>query len=391
MARPKGLALLTTAHGVNDFYQGAVPAVLPFLIAERHYSYALIAGITLAATGLSSVVQPLFGLAADRWRAGWLVAAGFLTGAIGLAISGFTGSYLWTFVAIMISGIGTAGFHPVAAKAAREAGGASTKAMSVFSVGGTVGVAVAPLIVAGVLHQTGMQGAWLLMFPAVVMAIVCALRFRPSHNRSLAAAARAVAARVDDWAAFGRLSLVAVFWSVGYAVVVSFVALYMITRFGISTSTGAATLTAFTAGGVLGTLTGGFLSDRRGRLWTIRFGYLVSVPAAAGMVLVPNIAGSLACTLVLGTAMFVPFAAQITLAQDYLPRHVGLASGLTLGLTLSMGGLLSPVFGVIADAWGVRTVLTCVIGVIAVGAVLTLLLTEPAPAPAVAEEEPATA
>ena len=73
------LAFLTSTHVVDDLYQGAVPALLPFLAIERHYSYAGLTGITLAATFLASVVQPGFGALTDKYRnLGWLVAAGLL-------------------------------------------------------------------------------------------------------------------------------------------------------------------------------------------------------------------------------------------------------------------------------------------------------------------------
>jgi FSR family fosmidomycin resistance protein-like MFS transporter len=378
MRNRRALGLLITSHGVNDFYQGAVPAVLPFLVAERGYSYALVAGLTLAATGLSSLAQPLFGVLTDRWPMRWLVAAGMLTAALGLGASGLGDAYPWTWAAIAVSGLGSAAYHPAAAKAARAAADGSTRSMSHFSVGGMIGTAVAPLAVAFVLDGTGMPGTWLLVLPAVVMAAVLLLARRPVEAGVPGAAPSAQRAERDDWRAFGRLSALLVCWSIPYVIVGSFVALEVITRFGVATSTGAATLTAFTAGGVLGTLAGGRLADSRGRIPTIRLGYLVCVPAAVGVVVVPHIAGVLVCALMLGTAMFVPFAAQITLAQDYLPNRVGTASGVTLGLTLSAGGLLSPLFGTVADAWGVTTVLAMTIGVLAVAVGLSRLLNEPA-------------
>jgi MFS transporter, FSR family, fosmidomycin resistance protein len=47
------VALLAGSHAVDDIYQGAVPALLPFFIAGRHYSYAAATGLTFAATALS--------------------------------------------------------------------------------------------------------------------------------------------------------------------------------------------------------------------------------------------------------------------------------------------------------------------------------------------------
>ncbi|MFF2669465.1 hypothetical protein ACFVTT_11920, partial [Streptomyces niveus] len=46
-----------------------------------------------------------------------------------------------------------------------------------------------------------------------------------------------------------------------------------------------------------------------------------------------------------------------TLGQDYLPTRVGTAGGITLGLTVSIGGLASPVVGAVADATSLRTAL----------------------------------
>lgn len=376
--RRRPLALLTTTHGVNDFYQGAVPAMLPFLVAERGYGYALVAGVTLAATGLSSIAQPLFGVLIDKRSMAWLVGVAMIVAGVGVGIAGLGDGYAWTWVAIAVSGLGVAAYHPAAAKLARVASGGSTRGMSVFSVGGNVGVAVAPLVVAGVLGLTGVGGTWLLAVPAIAMGVVFLLMHRSAEAVPTTAAAAAPVGK-DDWRAFGVLSAVAVSWSIPYVIVGSFVALHVITRFGVSTGTGAATLSAFTAGGIFGTLAGGRLAERRGRMFTIRLGYLVCIPAAAGMVFFPHIVGALACTLVLGTAMFVPFAAQITLAQDYLPNRVGTASGLTLGLTLSVGGLLSPLFGALADVWGVEPVLATMIGVLGVAAGLAFLLRERRP------------
>jgi FSR family fosmidomycin resistance protein-like MFS transporter len=56
-----GVGLLTFSHVVNDLYQGAVPAIIPFLVAEYHYNYLAVTGITLAATFISSVAQPASG------------------------------------------------------------------------------------------------------------------------------------------------------------------------------------------------------------------------------------------------------------------------------------------------------------------------------------------
>ena len=62
----RALGWLAAGHVVNDMNQGAVPALLPFLIAERGLTYAAAGGVVLAATLLSSLIQPALGHLSDR-------------------------------------------------------------------------------------------------------------------------------------------------------------------------------------------------------------------------------------------------------------------------------------------------------------------------------------
>ncbi|HEY8981064.1 MAG TPA: MFS transporter, partial [Streptomyces sp.] len=147
---------MSLAHACVDFYQGAVAALVPFFVAERAYVYAAASGVVLAASLLSSVAQPLFGLVTDRWALPWLLPVSALAAAAGVALSGVGGSYVLTLAAFAVSGVGVAAYHPEAARAARAAAGGSHTAMGWFSLGGNVGFALAPLLVAGVVAPWGL-------------------------------------------------------------------------------------------------------------------------------------------------------------------------------------------------------------------------------------------
>lgn len=371
------LGLLTGTHAVNDLYQGLVPALLPFMALERGYSYTQVSGLMLAATGLSSVVQPLFGLYADRHPRGWLVPTGFLVAALGVGLACLGTGYAATWLAMALCGLGIAAYHPPATVAARAAGGASQKAMSIFSVGGTVGASCAPLLAAAVIGGGSLhRGLWLTA-PALAMACVWLLaNVRPAAALT-AVGSRAAAGLLkpaNDWPAFAGMVAVVVGWSIPYVTVLSMLSLHVTRDLGGSAFMGAAVLTSFTAAGAVGTLAGGWLGDRFGRIATIRTGYLLALPMLAGLVLAPSPVVALACTALLGAAMFLPFAAQVTLAQDYLPRNPATASGITLGLALSVGGLVSPLFGMLSDAQGLRFTLTAALAVLAVAAALAFRL-----------------
>ena len=132
-------------------YQGAVPALLPFFVADRHYSYAAAAGLMFALTAISSAIQPVFGALTDRLHLFWLVPVGLTMAGVGVALSGLMPSYPLTFLVITFAGLGVAAFHPEAARAARAASADSQQAMSFFSVGGNVGYAIGPMLVFAVL------------------------------------------------------------------------------------------------------------------------------------------------------------------------------------------------------------------------------------------------
>ena len=102
------LATLTASHVVDDLYQGAVPALVALMVLTRGYSYAAATGLTLAATVLSSVAQPAFGLLTDRRPMRWLLPTGLALAGIGIGLSGMSEDYALTWAAVALSGLGVA-------------------------------------------------------------------------------------------------------------------------------------------------------------------------------------------------------------------------------------------------------------------------------------------
>ncbi|MGY6026799.1 MFS transporter [Streptomyces spinosirectus] len=372
--RNRSITLLSLGHVCVDVYQGAVAALVPFFVSERAYGYAAASGIVLAASVLSSVVQPLFGVLTDRRPMPWLLPLSALTGGTGVALSGVGGSYALTLAAVAVSGIGVAAYHPEAARAARAAAGSNT-AMGWFSLGGNVGFALAPPLVAAVVATGGLSASPLLVVPAVAGAALCAAAVR-SPAGQVPAAPTAADTGVDDWPSFVRLSGAIVCRSIVFVGLSAFISLYVRQRTGGGEAAGTAALFVLYAGGALGTVAGGRLADRYGRLTVVRRSYALTVLAVAGVLLVPGPAVHLFVALT-SAGLYVPFALHITLGQDFLPRRLGTASGVTLGLAVSAGGLASPALGALADATSLRTALVPLIALPALGRLLLAGLREP--------------
>jgi FSR family fosmidomycin resistance protein-like MFS transporter len=386
----RGIALVASSHVVDDLYQGIVPALLPFFVAERQYSYAAISGITLAATVLSSVAQPLFGVWTDKRARRWLIGGGISLAAVGVVLAGYMPNYPLTWIVIALSGLGIAAFHPEAARAARQAAGRSNTGMSIFALGGNTGYALGSFVATPVLLAFGLRGTVLLLVPAVVMVGILARYLTPTLERPTSRGTRpALPTGRDNWPAFLTLTVIVVIRSILFFGFTSFVALYFINHLGTSQATGGAALTTFLVCGALGTLLGGWLGDRFHPLIPIRAGFVLSVPALAGVLWVDSVPIAFLLTAAAGVAMYLPFSVFVLLGQDYLPNRIGTASGMTVGLGASIGGLANPLIGWLADATTLRTALVTLLVLPVIALIVAVFLKlpereEPGEDPAVA-------
>jgi FSR family fosmidomycin resistance protein-like MFS transporter len=378
----KSIALLSAAHLSDDLNQGVVPAMLPFFIAANHLTYAAAAGLILAQTLASSVAQPLFGLLADRRPSPWLIPAGLSLAGIGVALTGLTSSYGLIFAAIALSGLGISAFHPEAARRVRYLSGSrQATTMSLFTVGGMAGFALGPLMITPILINFGMHGAIILALPVLLMSVAVAHqlpRLAAAHaSVSMGTSGRVLIDNAEQWNDFILLTVVVVLRSIVFIGLNTFIPLYWSHVLGGTKTGGGLALTTLLAAVTAGTLLGGRLADRYGR----RIVIVVSMGALAPLVLVfLGLHGFTAAGILLvpvGIALAAATSVVVVMAQEYLPNRVGLAAGVTLGLSMTIGGLMMPLFGSIADHYGLRTTIFLLALVSAAGCVVSMTLHEP--------------
>ncbi len=354
----RGLTLLGAAHLSTDLCQAAVPALLPFFIDERGYSYAAAGALVLAATVGSSFIQPLFGHAADRLQLPWLMAAGVLLAGTGVALAGLAPNYPLTFAAIALSGIGVAAFHPEGARHTNYASGVrQAVGMSLFSLGGSLGFALGPVLTTACVLAFGLHGTLLLaLIPGGVAALLVARRGRLAGLRARGAAAaeaRPREDRSDRWGPFARLTGVISLRSCVHFGLMAFVPVWFVTSLGASEAGGNAALTAMLAAGAIGTLLGGRLADRIGRRTVLLCGLAAVGPLIAAFILAP-IEVAFPLVALVGLVVIGTFAVTVVIGHGYLPGRLGMASGVTLGAAIGVGGAFAPVLGLLADAYGVE-------------------------------------
>jgi FSR family fosmidomycin resistance protein-like MFS transporter len=387
------MAVLSLGHLCVDLCQGALPALLPFLIAAHGWSYGEASALVLAATVASSIVQPLFGHLSDGRSLPWLMPGGVALAAGGIALAGVAGSYALTFAVVVLSGLGVAAYHPEASRFANYvAGERRATAMSFFSVGGNAGFALGPVFVTPLALAFGLGGTPLV---AVVPACVALLqlrelprlrRFRPPPAGSGDAEDTA---EPDEWRPFLRLAAAIAARSVVYFGLMTLIPLYFVADLDTSEATANTALTVMLACGAIGTLIGGRIADRLGRRVVLRTSMAVISPLMV-VLLLGGPAVAIAALALIGGAVVATFSVTVVMGQEYLPNRLGIASGVTLGLSIGLGGLGAAVLGVLADAYGLRTALEVVAVLPLPALALAMTLPErrhPTPTSAAAERE----
>ncbi len=374
----RSMALLATAHVTDDLNQSFIPALLPYLIVWRGLSHTDAGTLVLAQAISSSVLQPVIGYVADRRSMPWLIAIGLMLAGGGVALVGFMPTLPLMWIGALISGIGVASFHPEAARFANYVAGAKkATGMRWFAAGGNVGFAVGPIFATAVVAAWGLPGTLAACIPVTVIGIIVLLELKRLRTFIPAHATSRSGQGTDDWASFGKLSAFVTVRAMAYFGFVAFVPLYVVEVLHGSPAVGDSMLTGFLLAGVLGTLSGGVIADRFGRRIVLFSSTVLAALMTAVLVALThqgNLLLAIPLLLVTGFVFVASQSAFVVLGQEYLPNRMGLASGVTLGLAVSLGGAFSPVMGAIADAHGVSATILAsgVLSVIAALITLTL-------------------
>jgi len=164
------IGLLALGHFVVDLTQGALPAVLP-LLKERHgLTYAEIGTIVLAANVTSSIIQPLFGYLADQTVRRWILPTSIVVTGAGMALTGVARDYTSILLLVVLVGLGVAAWHPEGYRTATGVGGdRRATALSYFSLGGNVGIALGPLFVTLLVATWSTTGTLGLVVPPLLV------------------------------------------------------------------------------------------------------------------------------------------------------------------------------------------------------------------------------
>ncbi len=377
------LFALSLGHGCADLSAAALFAVLPFLVVERHYGYAAVGLFALTASVAAAVFQPLLGAYGDRGGGFWLMPGGLLLAGVGVGLVGVSAHFGATLAAVVVGSAGVAAYHPEGARWARFVSrGRVTSDMGVFSLGGSVGYALGPLAVAAALVPFGLRGTLVITLVPLAAAAVL-LAALPRHRRPFRAAASrpaGAAGRTAEWRPFVRLLL---FTCAGAAVgtgLLTYLPLYLVDERGASPAASNVAMSVLLGAAAAGTLLGGLAAERFGRRLVLVVPQLIAAPLIATLPLL-GYGAMLPVIALIGLAVSAYLSVTLVLAQEYLPVHMGLATGLTIGLSSGVAGLCVAALGVLGERAGVAAVLLAIAVLPLVAAAIAVSLPEGGIAP----------
>jgi FSR family fosmidomycin resistance protein-like MFS transporter len=237
--------------------------------------------------------------------------------------------------------------------------------MSLFSVGGNAGFAAGPVLATPILLLLGLHGGWAIGVLPVAVALALIVGLGRIERGRIAEASPVAAARSapggDRWGAFSLLTGVLLARSILFYGLNTFIPLYWIGVFHQQKGAAGAALATLLIVGAAGTLLGGRLADRFSRRSVVLVAVALTVPVLVLLVAMPSPLLANAVLVPLGLVMYVPSSIIVVMGQEYLPSRLGTASGVTLGLAVSVGGVLTPVLGFVADHSDLRTALALLV------------------------------
>lgn len=375
----KLLSLLALGHLVVDVAQGALLVILPFLKGVLGLTYARTGVIILVLNLISSVIQPLLGYLSDRLSRRWILPVSVFASGCGIALMGVAPNYTVILLLVVLSGFGVAAYHPEGFKAASEvAGGRKATGLSVFSIGGNIGVALGPPITTALITWFGLSGTLGLLLPSLVAALLLttALPLLTPASQEKPAAGSLGDGRETMVGAMTLLIVVVMLRSWAHLGFTTFVPFFYVDYLHADPRLVGPLLFVFLGAGAAGTLVGGPIADRWGARRFLVAVFFLATPLAAGFLFARGV-WAFVLLGALGFVLISTFSVSVVLGQAYLPRHQAMAAGLNVGFAGGVGGLGVALLGLVADHWGLVAALGITAAMPFLGFVAALFLPEP--------------
>lgn len=365
--RNKSLFVLMSGHFFNDILVGVLPVLFPSFKDEFGLSNAQLGLIALAYAVSSSLTQPFFGYISDIFRRWWLTPLLVIWSGVWVGLYGFVTSYNQILIVAILAGLGSAAFHPLGATNAGRVVSEQHRntSMSLYTVSGSTGFALGPLVAVLLISQFGLHGT----LGFTVMSTIAAAfmfqemrRIRAIDDRTVdRPSSQASELPPADYVTLARVVASVMLRSMTIMAVLQFTPVWF-DELGYSSTFYGALVTVITLFGAAGVMVGGWFADRIGGRAVVVGSLALSAPLLLVYSQFPG-AGSFLSGSAYGLTSDCSTAIALLAAQRLMPGRTGLASSTILGIGFVSGGLGVPVIGRLIDSVGYGTGLGLLVAV----------------------------
>jgi len=347
-------AFLAIGHTMIDTFASMPSALLPILQDRFGLTETTLSFVVATLSFSTSVVQPLLGSLSDRYGVRVVGAISIILNTALLSLIGVASSLPILFALLFIGGLGSAAFHPAGSSLARSASShRKGLAVSLFGAGGTLGLALGPVVILSVVSAFGLEATPWLMIPGILLGVLTYLLVPATEP----------AAHGDHHTLFntrlivgpvGLLCLVGILSSIAFVTFSSAIALWLVAQ-GVARDSPLIgwTLSTFSLSAAVGGILAGALSSRFSiRLLISGSMALAVVPLLAIFMVEPGTPLFFLVVMLAGGLGNASLPLLIVSAQDLAPDAIATASGMLLGFATGTAGVLYIGIGQLQDLIG---------------------------------------
>lgn len=350
------LIAVSTGHFTNDFYMNLIPPIL--------FAFSSSMGLTLTQQSMiafaiilgGSLLQPIVGYLMDKiGKSGYLII-GIVWISFMMSISGLITNYYLLIVIVGLASIASSIYHPLGSSTAINLSrGSRGKSLSVFMTIGGFATTFAPMIGIPIVSEFGLKYLAFLMIPGFLVAYflkfakIDKIKYRVTSDKKNEKRKKKKISK-NKVKYLLLLICMSVIRVVLMRLMIVFGVQIMLMR-GIGVIPAGIVLSAHLFLGSIGTLSGGYLSDKFGerRIMIIfsilMFGiYTITIFSYGLLVMIGFI--------LFGYTLHGAATANITMSHNILPENINLGTGMIMGLSSTIAGVLILVFGKFADIYG---------------------------------------
>lgn len=367
----KKVIAISASHTLNDMFSSFFAPLLPLLTEKLGFSLTT-AGLMTVVQRSSSLLNPFFGLLADKLLIRWFLILSPAVTVVTMSLIGRASSVMALYLLMFVCGIAAAVYHTTAPVLMKQVSGKRTGAgMSFFMFGGELSRTLGPMAIMGAVSVWGLEGTWRLMPIGLTASIILYYQLRKlpdirseihkknskDHSQSdideLKNKESVISALGKMKPLFYIIAPMLLFRAFSKTALTTFLPSYLVNHGSTPVQAGM-TLAYLEAIAAIATLASGILSDKIGKKVIL---VVIMALSPFLMYFFTITDGWLQMVLIglMGAVFFASTPIFLAMVHDMNSSYPALANGMFMTVNFAMSSIVSVSVGYWGDKYGLQT------------------------------------